>query len=372
MGSSVIKIKGSTKTARVVSWIVVAFLLSGCALSISSIPQSASNDLAPLSNNQSVGQTFVAQNGGLNGVEFYLEPGNDLNGLIRIHLRTDAKRAEDIISSSVEISQINGAGFYRFEFQPQADSFRKYYYVFLELEGEGTLWIGTAPGHEYLDGALYLDHNPENQQSVFNLVYHPGLALIDFAREILYWCMILLAAVFLFVIPGLAIVSFALPTSKEWGWISRCVVGVGISLCLYPILFLLTDLSGIRLGPILAWAPGIIGVLILVWRSFTHLRTTNVLESLSSWRHSDDLSSVSDSSSPESLIFPYGATRSPTVWWHSCWSTTRAYSNPGLHMQSYRPLPITLDFTLTALFFTGSHKFLSPNPPFGWGKSSIS
>ena len=281
--------KSSTKMARVISWVVAAFLLSGCALSISAVPQSISNDPVPLRSGRSVGQTFVAQNGGLNSVEFYLEPGDDLSGLIRIHLRSDAESTEDITSSSMGISEINGAGFYRFEFQPQADSFRKYYYVFLEFEGEGTLWIGTAPGYEYLDGALYLDHIPDNQQSVFNLTYHPGLALKDFAREILYWCLILIAAVFLFVIPGLAIESLVLPTSKEWGWISKIVLGFGLSLCLYPILFLLTDLSGIRLGPILAWTPGIIGVLILVWRAFTQLKATNVLESLSSWRHSDNL-----------------------------------------------------------------------------------
>ena len=236
-----------------------------------------------------VGQTFVAENAGLDGLLIFLDPEGDLSGEVRLHLRSDSEAKNDRSQAVISADQITQAGNYLFEFDPQADSFRKYYYAFLEYEGTGLIWVGNAQAESYLDGALYVDHHPVDRQMGFQLTYHPGYRALGFLRELLYWFVILLAAIFLFVVPGFSILTLLLPDLNKLRWSARIVLGIGISLSLYPILFLLTYLVNIKIGAILTWIPGLIGSGILLRKAATCLRYSSLREKIRLWFHSENL-----------------------------------------------------------------------------------
>jgi hypothetical protein len=236
-----------------------------------------------------VGQTFVSQNAGLNGVEFYLIPEADLKGEFQIHLRPLPSNSDDILTFTLTDEFLENEGFYNFDFRPQPDSFRKYYYVFLEFRGEGNLWLASAPGNEYLEGALYVNHQAQNRNLSFNLNYQSGYAFLDFGREVLYWGYLSSVAIFLFVVPGLSIVSWMSPRWKIQNWYSKVIIGIGLSLGTYPVLYLLSNLVGLKPAATLAWIPGALGSIILVLQAYLRLKLTSLPEKIRTWLKSDQL-----------------------------------------------------------------------------------
>ncbi|MHA2428680.1 MAG: hypothetical protein ACXADB_11720 [Candidatus Hermodarchaeia archaeon] len=270
-------------------WIALVILISGCALNGSSVSGAETSNRILLEQGSSVGQTFVSQYAGLSGIELFIDSKPGLNGEVQVYLRRNSTSQEDLYSTTINTQRIETDGYYRFDFEPQPDSFRRYYYVFLEFQGEGNLGVTSYPGDHYLEGALHVNHLPLNRQLDFNLSYHARYALLDFGREILYWCGVLLVALFLFVIPGLSIITLIFPTTTDIDWPSKLVLGLGISMVTYPILYLFTYLINIRLGAILAWFPGLLGTLILFWKGYSVWKNTDILSTFKSWSRSINL-----------------------------------------------------------------------------------
>ena len=87
------------------------------------------------------------------------------------------------------------------------------------------------------------------------------------AGEGLAWLGIMAVAFFLFILPGWALLrvlwSDPLSGGERWG------LAGGLSLALYPLLLLWTDLLSIHPGPALAWVPPLAALAILAWKSRT-------------------------------------------------------------------------------------------------------
>ena len=122
---------------------------------------------------------------------------------------------------------------------------------------KGSINIGTAPGKTYLNGALYQDGQPDDQhQMAFQLSYDNSRLFLGLVQELLSWCWYLLVAVFLFVLPGWALLNllwspyqqsdndFDTITKLLHNPITKLAIASGISIAIYPIFFLWTDLVG--------------------------------------------------------------------------------------------------------------------------------
>jgi len=223
----------------------------------------------------SVGQTFVARHAGLSGVEIWLEPKQGSQGEIRLHLRAEPQATEDLATAVLPLAQMTDPGFYTFPLQykgkhsgaspPLRNSHGQYYYAFLELAGTGTVQIGAGPGETYLDGAMYRDHLPLDAQMAFRLAYEPAWMLLDLGQTAVGGVGLLLLAGLLFVVPGWALLTWLLPGGRL-SWAERLGVAVGLSLALYPLLLLWTNLVGLRLGSLYAWLPITGGLVAIAWR----------------------------------------------------------------------------------------------------------
>lgn len=213
---------------------------------------------------QQIGQTFVARHGGLSGVEFFLIPAESSTRHVTLHLRSEPQAEADLATASLQLSPGVEPGFYRFALPPSRASHGQYYYAFLEADEPG-ISLALGPGEAYLDGAAHEGHRPLDAQTSFRLVYEPGYVALDLLRAAWDWLGLLAAAALLFVVPGWALLAWLWP-GRRLSWAETLGLSTGISLALYPLLFLWTDLVGLHLGAAYAWLPAVLGMIALLWR----------------------------------------------------------------------------------------------------------
>lgn len=222
-----------------------------------------------------IGQTFVAQHGGLAGVELYLAPQSETSGPLTLHLRAEPGATSDLASASLPAGVVTEPGFYRFAFPPLPDSHGRYYYAVLDPPPGAPLTIGTGLGHTYLQGALYRNGQPENAHLSFRLVYDPWAVLLELAQAALAGLALLAAASAVFLAPGLALV-FLLEQEKgrpARRWAERLGLAAGLGLAIPPLLLLWLDLLGLRLGAATLWLASGPAFVFLLWRAYRWRQT---------------------------------------------------------------------------------------------------
>jgi hypothetical protein len=265
----------------------VALVTSGCSDFVDSDQLQASPDSqVTLNRDQPVGQTFVARHGGLDGVELWLDPGSGSEGELQLHLRAEPDAEEDLATATLPLAAVTAPGFYRFSFSPLRNSHGGYYYAFVDMAGTGAVDVSMGPGDVYLDGALYRDQEPRDAQTRFRLIYDPGWMAVDLAGAAIRGLGLLGVAGLLYVVPGGALLAWLGP--KRLSWAERLGLAAGVSLALYPLLFLWTDLVGLHLGSLYAWIPVGCGLGALVWR-YRDWPPREGWESLKGWCRSDAL-----------------------------------------------------------------------------------
>jgi hypothetical protein len=172
-----------------------------------------------------------------------------------------------LAEASLPAAKVTHPDFYRFEFPAQVDSTNHDYYVRMSLSGEGQVEIGAGPGKAYLDGALYQNDIPQDNQLAFRLVYDPYQVFIGLGLMMVSWLGIIAIAGFLYILPGWAVLGWLEPDWEKRSWGEKLGLSAGVSLAIYPILFLWTYLVGLNLGPMYAWFPPILGLGLIVWRN---------------------------------------------------------------------------------------------------------
>ncbi len=262
--------------------VLAAFLLSGCA-GLVQTGQPTVIEWTTLSPTQTVGQTFVADYDGLTIIYFYLSSPASADGEIRLHLQADPLSNEDIVVSETVLAYeaVISPGYYGFSIPPQATSNQRYYYAFLEVTGSAEILIGTAPGGTYLNGALYQNGQPQDAQAAFQLSYSRRRAIAGLGGEMVGWLSFLAAAFFLFIIPGWGLFSLLWPTWMQRTWPEKLALSAGLSLAIYPLLLLWTNIIGLHLGAIYAWLPPLVGLGIIIWRNRKHFQKAEFKSSIS-------------------------------------------------------------------------------------------
>jgi hypothetical protein len=252
-----------------------SLLLTGCAKLVRT-EQPSIVDWATLSEANTVGQTFVAKYDGLSGIYFYLSPQTSGDGQIKLHVRSEPAAENDLAVSvnTLSIKAIKDPGFYDFLIPALPASNQKYYYAFLEMAGSGDVQVGKATGGTYLNGALYQDGTPGDAQAAFQLLYSWRKAILGLGREVITWVGILIASFFLFALPGWGLFSLLWPGWGRLSWAEKLGLSAGMSLGLYPLVLLWTDLIGLHLGAIYAWMPPLAGLGMILWRNRTRLRAS--------------------------------------------------------------------------------------------------
>lgn len=255
---------------KIFSILLLLLGISACT-PITKIEQPQISDWIKLSKTQSIGQTFTARYNGLEGIEINVNPDKLKKGKIILHLRHDPRESTDIATSEIQISRFSKSNSYKLKFSPQNQSLNHDYYITLELIGDSLLSVAIAPGDSYQNGALYCNNEPLDNQLWFNLVYNRKLALLGIIIEILGWIKYLAVGFFLFIIPGWGFLLFLDQRWTDKYWYEKIGLSAGLSLAVYPILFLWTHIIGLNLGAIYAWLPPLIGITIILWKKYREI-----------------------------------------------------------------------------------------------------
>lgn len=265
---------------------VILFVLTGCSDVVDQDQVGCVPEMrVRLSDGQPVGQTFVARHSGLNGVEVWLEPAeNGAGDAIRLYLKSAPQTSDNLAIATLPVAQITGPGFYRFSFPARVDSHGTYFYIFFEVVGDEQFNLCAASGDAYLDGALYQQHQPLDAQMTFRLTYAPGLIVRELLRAGIDGIGLLAVTGLLFVLPGWALLVWLWPKPLAWGELLG--LAPGLSVVLYILLLLWTDLVGLHLGVLYAWLPVLGGLIALGWR-YRHLRSKHVWGKFCRWAKSD-------------------------------------------------------------------------------------
>jgi hypothetical protein len=264
------------KIKRLILILCLGMILASCK-PITINEQPAQTDFIPLKIGQRLGQTFVANYDGLAGVGIALRPDTPGSGSLILTIYSDPESTNKLGEATLSLANINPAGFTVFYFPPISDSNRRDFYYSLRLEGSGGASVGISAGSTYLNGALYQNHEPEDAQVAFQLIYGVRKVLIGLAHESLIWLVWSIFGLFLFVIPGWALLSLLYPKWNSLGLWEKFGLGSGLSLAIYPLLILWTSLIGLRLGPYYAWLPPVVGLMVILLRNRTNLLQPKLL-----------------------------------------------------------------------------------------------
>lgn len=238
-------------------------LLAACS-PIQKMEQPQVGNLLTLDSSSSLGQTFTARYDGLMGVVLYLSP-DQAGDSLELHLRHNPEETTDLATSILPLDQVTEQGHYYLSFDPQAASHLTDYFILLKIAGRGSIKVGYAVGSTYYSGAMYQGKQSRDDQLTFHLVYDRRLAYRGLANEGLGWLGRLVIGGFLFILPGWALFSLFWLSWEKRHWAEKLALASGLSLAIYPLLILWTNLIGLRLGAAYAWGPALIAFLALIW-----------------------------------------------------------------------------------------------------------
>lgn len=177
------------------AWLLLLFAcvlaLAGCA-PILRAEQTALEQVVTLSAGERAGQSLKASYAGLNGAAFYMNPATEQppSGVLHLQLKAAQDSGAVLAQADLPLSQVDGPGYYRFDFLVQPGSTQADYYLALELDGSGQLDLGSAPGDTYLNGAAYANDEPIDAQLAFQLAYEPFHLVGGLLLEGLNWLVI--------------------------------------------------------------------------------------------------------------------------------------------------------------------------------------
>jgi len=248
----------------------LALAISGCSPLIK-IEQPVSSDFIQLTGDTTVGQSFTARYQGLEGVVLFLKAGQPASGTLHLHLKSEPQASDDLATATLPLQNISSAGYYRFQFPALKDSQNHDYYVYLTLDKTGNaetgINVGSGAANTYLNGSDYQNDIPQDGQLAFRLVYDSGQMLAGLIKQGLKWLIWLAAGLFLFILPGWALLSLLWRNWDQRGWEEKLGLAGSLSLAVYPLLFLWTNLVGLHLGSLYAWLPPIFGLGFLAWKN---------------------------------------------------------------------------------------------------------
>lgn len=257
--------------ARTCLMLVPALALAGLLLLRQGVtvgPGQAQTQGAPdaaLRAGQTVGQSFVTRQGGLTALDVYLRPAAAGAGAIELHLRADVGTTTDLATAHVAASAVTAADYYRFSFPIQRSSNNQSYFFELTYTGAGAVAVASAAGGTYHDGAQYQNGVAHEAQTAFRPVFDRSTLLLALGSSALGWAVQLLVQALLFVLPGWVLLDWLL--ARRLAWAEQLALSVGVTLALFPLLLLYTDLIGLHAGVWYAWLPVLASASYLVLRS---------------------------------------------------------------------------------------------------------
>lgn len=253
------------KLAILIALLGLILALTGCN-TIEKTEQPDYSGFVTLNNDNKIGQSIVSRYDGLGGIVLTLAPDSTGEGMVILRLKRDPADQQFLRSATIPLKDITLSGEYLFSFQPLANSELESYYFYLDLKGTGSIKLAQGNASAYLNGSIYQNHQPADGQLAFKLSYNTRMALQGVLDQFIEWGYLLAISLLITTIPGWAFLSYLYPDWEKLGGPTRFTLSVGLSLCIYPLLMLWANQSGLKLGKWLVWIPVLVSGAAILYR----------------------------------------------------------------------------------------------------------
>ena len=245
---------------------ILILVLSACSPVATSGQSNVLNTQFSIQASVSLGQTFTSRHDGLTGIRLYFSTQNNAPQTVNLSLYDSPFKTKLLASGSLTLEPGSNDSYYSIPLDSPLASYMQDYYIELATISLEPLGIGTAGLETYQDGTLYKDNSPVLAQLAFTPLYDPVKLAWGLIRQGATWLMWLLAAIYLFLIPGYGLLLLFRKSTSDWPLLVKVSGSVAISVSLYPVLMLLTRIIKLQLGVYYAIFPGAVGVIYLVVR----------------------------------------------------------------------------------------------------------
>ena len=209
--------------------LLLASLLAGCRANVENV-QPVQTEFIPLDNEQILGQSFTSHFNGLAAVGLIINPETAGRGAIRFSLYEAPGQETALRQVDIPLASFAYPALTYFRFPPISGSNQQDYFFSLQWKGDQSISVGAADGNAYPDGAAYLGLEPQDKQLTFELNYGRRLMYLGLAQEMFSWLAFLLAGVFLFCIPGWALLATFFPGWSTLGFSTKLCLASGASI----------------------------------------------------------------------------------------------------------------------------------------------
>ncbi|MGQ9846764.1 MAG: hypothetical protein ACUVQP_04585 [Bacteroidales bacterium] len=256
------------KLANFVLILLWLFIFSGCS-PLSSLGQSDNSIQSYFADrNQVIGQTFTSRQNGLNGIRLFVSSlENEVIQAVLTVYDSPVKNRE-ITKVGRDFSTTENGRYVEFIFPSPLDSYLQDFYFEISIQTNGRVYFGGSDLSSYEDGSLYINSQPVDAQLTFIPLHDPFYLIIGLFRQGFDWALWLLAAIYLYALPGYAILRLLIKEKWEGKWQLKLSISLATGLSLYPILLLLEEQLGVRIGALNAYIPGALSSLyfFVEWR----------------------------------------------------------------------------------------------------------
>ncbi len=187
--------------------------------------------------------------------------------MIELSLRERPTTPDLLATASLPLSAVTAGGAYRFALSAPLMAGQHAYYVQIALRGAGAVQVLSTPSDSYVDGNLYLQGVAHTGDLVFEPGYDLRALAVDWARRVIWWGLVALAAAFLFGLPGWALLEVGWTGAADLPLSTRLCLALGLGVAVAPLPMLWTNAVGLHPGAWHVWLPGILAAILLIWRA---------------------------------------------------------------------------------------------------------
>jgi hypothetical protein len=235
------------------AFLALAFWLTGCSpfsgTTVGSGQPDTSQSALILTPGKTIGQTFTTHQAGLTGIEVYLRPQLAGDGQVFLKLFKGPQDTQTVAEAHLDLHSNAAPDWYRFTFSALPGENAADFYFSLQFEGVGQVVVGSAAGASYVDGSAYQDGQPAlDSQLAFQQVYNNKLMLLGLVQQGGQWLLWLGLAAILYIFPGWVLLGALWEGWQAFFIGEKLGLAIGVSLAIYPLLLLWTNLVGLHLG----------------------------------------------------------------------------------------------------------------------------
>jgi hypothetical protein len=250
--------------------LAAALLLSGCvSLQDAEVSQVYRADqVAVVTPDHPVGQSFVSRRSRLNSVQLYLRPLGEQaqwpDQILTFKLYHSPQDVTPLTQSRLSLQALSQRDPAAFNFKPQNDPPQTSYYLELSVDS-GQVAVSGRDDDQYPGGQLYVDGAPQDKDLNFSTSYDYGAAAMGLDLQTWLGRLWLLIPLLLGLwLPGRLLLRL---THFEDGLDAgeRLALSVGLSLALVPTVMLWTTLLGLRWQAGSVWAAALLLLAVYLW-----------------------------------------------------------------------------------------------------------